>query len=431
MSLRSVLLAGGYALVQLVAAPLVAAQAPLGLGEIYRALPSANPRIAAASAFARASHERVSPARALPDPQLQVGFMNRELPGLGYADVLGMDQIQLMQTFPISGKLGLAGRAASERATAEDARAAEVGWGVRARAAMGFYELYQMDRSIVVGGETLRLLQDLAKVTETMYGVGEGRQVDALKAHVEIARMQEEIIRMEAGRAVALARGNALLARGPGAPLGTPVLLSYPDSLPPIDSLLAEAEAHRPMVQADEAELRAADTAAIGARREIWPDLQVGVQYGQRPMPGGGTDRMMSLMLGVNLPIFARSRQFAMRREAEAMRAVAQANLDDSRAETRGRVGELVATIGRAQRLGALYRTTILPQAQAAVESARSSYRTGAVDFMTLLDDQMTVNRYRLDLIALDAEHGSALAELEMLLGRELFDPTSVRPEAQ
>jgi hypothetical protein len=40
-----------------------------------------------------------------------------------------------------------------------------------------------------------------------------------------------------------------------------------------------------------------------------------------------------------------------------------------------------------------------------------------------LLDDQMTVNQYRQDLYALDAERGQALAELEMLLARPLFNP--------
>ena len=430
MSIRSFLLAGGYALVQCIASPSVA-QVPLGLGDLYRALPSANPRIAAASALARAAEERVAPARTLPDPQLQFGLMNRELPGLEYADQLGMDQIQLMQMIPIGGKLGLAGQAAAERATAEQARASDVGWEVRARAAMGFYDLYRMDRSIIIGRETLRLLRDLVKVAETMYGVGEGRQVDVLRAQVEVARMQEEILRMEAERVSALARLNALLARGPDSALGMPVLPVFPDSLASLDSLVAEARERRPMVQAGEAELRAAEATARGARREIWPDLQVGMQYGQRPMAGGETDRMVSLMFGVNLPIFAGRRQFAMRRETEAMRGMVQADLEEMRAETRGRVGELYATIERARRLGDLYRTTILPQAEATVRSAQSSYRTGAVDFMALLDNQMTVNRYRQDLAALDAERGTALAELEMLLGRELFDPASVRPEAQ
>ena len=395
----------------------------LRLGDVYRALDLANPRIAAAGALARAAQARIAPARRPPDPQLQLGLMNRSLPGFGLSDPLGMNQLQLMQMIPFPGKLGLAGRVASERAAAERARAQDVAWDTRARAAMAFYELYQMDRSLEVADETLRILQDLAIAVSTMYGVGEGRQADVLRAQVELARMTEDITRMQSDRVSAAARLNALLVLDPTVPVASPVRPSFPDTLPPLDTLIAEAERQRPMVQAAEAEVRAAEAGERSARREIWPDFQVGIQYGQRPMEGGGTDRMVSLMLGINLPVFAGSRQLAMRREAVAMRQMAAADLQGMRSDTRSRVAELYAGAERARRLGRLYQGTILPQARTTVASALAAYRVGGVDFMTLLDDQMTVNRYRQDLYALEAQRGQALAELEMILGRPLFNP--------
>jgi outer membrane protein TolC len=351
--------------------------------------------------------------------------MNRNFPGFGLDQTLGMNQIQLMQMVPFPGKLGAAGQVASARAGAARARAADVSWDVRARAAMAFYDLYQMDRSLLVAEETLRILRDLATTARAMYSVGEGRQPDVLRAQVEIARMTEDITRMRTERVSAAARLNALLAQGPTAPIGSPERPSFPDTLPPLDSLVAEAERNRPMVQAAEAEVRAAAAGYRLARREIWPDFQVGVQYGQRPMDGE-TDRMISLMLGFNVPIFAGSRQLAMRREASAMQQMAAADLIAMQADTRGRVAELYASAERARRLGELYRGTILPQAHTTVSAALASYRVGAVDFMTLLDDQMTVNRYRQDLYALEAQRGQSLAELEMLLGRPLFNPDDV-----
>ena len=398
--------------------------APLTLGRVYRELAERNPRLAAADALVRAAEARVAPARRPPDPRLQLGLMNRTLPGLGLADPLGMTEVQVMQMVPFPGKLRLAGEVASEQAAAEGARATDLAWDIRARAAMAYYELYEMDQSLAVARETLRLLRDLGETARTMYAVGEGRQADALRAQVEIARMEEEIIRMEVERVSAAAMLEALLAREGDTPIGSPVLPVFPDSLPPLDSLVTEAEARRPMVAAGEAELRAAGAAVRLARREIWPDLEVGVQYGQRPMDGS-TDRMLSLMFGVNVPIFAGSRQLAMRREAEAMEQMAAADLVTMRADTRGRVAQLYAAVRRSKQLGALYRTTILPQSRTTVASALAAYRVGGVDFMTLLDNQMTVNRYRQDLYRLDAEQGQAFAELEMLIGRELLDPDS------
>jgi outer membrane protein TolC len=398
------------------------AAAVLTLGAVYRRVQADNPRLAAAAALAVAAAERIAPARTPPDPRVQFALMNRELPGLARSDPLGMDQVQVMQMLPFPGKLRLAGAVASEQAGAQQARAADVEWDARARAAMAYYEIWEMDRSLTVADRTLRLLRDLRETANTMYAVGEGPQADVLRAHVELARMEEEITRMRVERTSAEARLNALLDRPAEAPIVSTVLPAFPESLPPLNELIAEAEARRPMIRAGEGELRAAEAGVRLARREIWPDLELGVQYGQRPMDEG-TDRMLSVMVGFSVPVFAGRRQLPMRREAEAMRLMAASDLAEMRAETRGRVAELYGAVQRSRRLGELYRGTILPQAQAAVASALSSYRVGGIDFMTLLDNQMTVNRYRQDLYTLDAEQGRSLAELEMLLGRQLLDP--------
>jgi outer membrane protein, heavy metal efflux system len=77
----------------------------------------------------------------------------------------------------------------------------------------------------------------------------------------------------------------------------------------------------------------------------------------------------------------------------------------------------------------ALYRTEVLPQAEANVTSAFASYRVGRVDFMTLVDAQMTVNQYRQELYALLAEYGRYVAELEMTVGRKLPRSTAILGE--
>src|SRR5690606_1217930 len=206
------------------AAQAPAPAAPLMLGRVYRELAERNPRLAAADALVRAAEARVAPARRPPDPRLQLGLMNRTLPGFGLADPLGMTEVQVMQMVPFPGKLRLAGEVASEQAAAQGARATDLAWDIRARAAMTYYELYEMDQSLAVARETLRLLRDLGETARTMYAVGEGRQADVLRAQVEIARMEEEITRMEVERVSAAAMLDALLARAGDAPIGSPVL---------------------------------------------------------------------------------------------------------------------------------------------------------------------------------------------------------------
>lgn len=400
--------------------------AALRLGALYGLVSTRSPQLEAARALARAAEARVPGASRPPDPQIQLGFMNRSLPSLAPMDPLGMTQIQLMQMVPVAGKLSLAGKAASSQSDAARERAEDVRWEMRSRVAMAFYELYQTDQSLAVAINTRRLLEDISKTTASMYAVGDGRQADVLKAQVEVARMSEDVVRMRTMRVSAAAMLGALVSSALDSTIASPEPPEFPATLPPLDSLQWLAEKNRPMIRAGVADVRAADASARLAAREIWPDLQVGVQYGQR---GGamGTERMGSLMIGATIPVFAGSRQLRMREEAQAMKAMAVADLSAMREQTRARVTELYANVMRARNLVALYRGSVIPQSRAGVTSALSAYRVGQVNLMTLLDNQMTVNRYQQELFALDAEQGKALAELEMLIGRELFDANVAR----
>jgi outer membrane protein TolC len=395
----------------------------LTLGEVFDLIEARSPRLEAARQMTVAAESRIRPARTLPDPQIQFRLMNRNLPGFGLQDPLGMNEVQVMQMIPIAGQLGLSGRIAEARAAATRARAGDLSWELRARSAMAFYELYQADRSLAIVEETRELVRDITATTRTMYSVGGGRQADVLRAQVEVDRMTEEIARMRSMRQGAAARLNALLDRPSDTLIPSPVRPRFPDALLSDDSLEQRALTGRPMLAAAAFEVEASTQEQRRARRELWPDIQLGVVYGQRPMVDG-TERMVSLMIGFSVPVWAGSRQLPMRREAEAMRLGAEAELTAMRAETRGRLGELIAALRRVRDLRSLYATTILPQAEAMVATTLSAYRVGEVDLPMLLEARMTVNRYRQQVVQLDAEEGIAWAELEMLLGQPLFDPT-------
>jgi outer membrane protein TolC len=390
----------------------------LRLPDLYKIAAQQNPRIAGATALANAARARVTSARRPPDPQFQFGVMNYAVPEWRPMEALGMVQVQAMQMLPLVGKLGIAGRMAESGASAEAERARDVAWDVRTKVAMAFYDLYATDQSLATDRQTLRLLDDALRVAEAMYRVGEGRQADVLRAQVEITRMTQDTARMASMRTAIAARLAARVGRD--AVTGAPALPRFADSIPSTSSLTMTAFDDRPMLRAAARDVDAASSRTKLAARELWPDLTVGVQYGRR---GGmqGTEHMASVMLGATLPVFARSRQLQMREEARAMEQMAHAELEAVRAETNAGVIEARADLVRARTLASSYRTTLIPQAEASVESALASYRVGRVDFMTLLDARMNVNRFRKELATLEAEEGKAWAELEMLTGREML----------
>jgi outer membrane protein TolC len=80
-----------------------------------------------------------------------------------------------------------------------------------------------------------------------------------------------------------------------------------------------------------------------------------------------------------------------------------------------------VASADQSLRSARLYETGILPQARLAVESSLAAYRVNRVDFLSLLDSQMTVLEYEIGYASALSNYNIALAEIELLTGKTLF----------
>jgi len=390
----------------------------LTLAVAVRMARAANPMLRAARAAATAAEERIGPAGVLPDPQLQLGLMNRMASDFGNTmDPMTMNQVQVMQMLPWPGKLGGAKRAARHTSAATRADAAEQERMLGAQVRMAYYQTAYADRALEVMGRTRELLRTFLDVSTTMYAVGSAVQQDVLRAQVEVARMGEEITRMGQERVAMTARLNALLGRSPLSPIpGLALPETDTGELPAVDSLVAWALAQRPALVAGAERVAAADASLSAVRRELYPDFTVGIQYQQRPQ----FPTMVSLMVGITVPLFAGTRQLPMRREMAAMRDMASAELLNQQNETVAQVIETRARAVQDQNLIRLYRASIVPQARAAVQASLSSYRVGRATFMTLVDNQMTVNRYETETYRLLADYRQAVGELEALVGREV-----------
>lgn len=406
-------------------------EARLTLPRVLELARARNPRVRGAAALAEARAVSRSWSGLLPDPRLQLGFMNFSLPGLDADMASSMSpSVQLTQTLPFPGKLALESEIADRTAEMAGEAAVEAWWSIRARAAGTFWELYETDRRLEVLRDTKRHLEDFETAARARYEAGAGQQTDVLQAHVEVARLDADLARAGAVREGVAARLNALLDRPAETAVPPPPAGDLPSEVPGADSLLAWAEATRPALRRDRLGVRRAEARVERAGKEIWPDLTLGAAYGQRRV-AGEVQRMGSVMVGFELPVFAGRRQLRRRDEAAAMETLTRAELAESRAEVDARVGELVAELDRARKLVLLYRDEVLPQARTTVESAFASYRVGAVDFRTLVSAKTSVNRYEIEFHGLVAEYGRAVAELEAAVGRELPSATPLETEAR
>jgi cobalt-zinc-cadmium efflux system outer membrane protein len=386
----------------------------LRLAAAVAAAREANPMLRAARLKADAAKERIPQAGALPDPELQVGLMNRMVSSFGSTmDPMTMNQVQLTQELPWPGKLGNASERARKLAEAERLDADDAELMLVARVKNVYYQVAYMDRALAIMSRSRDLLRDFVQVSQSMYAVGTGLQQDVLQAQVAVARMTEDITVMTQERVAMGARLNALLGREATVSIGGLELPEPDGELPGVDSLMTIAAAQRPKLRAAMERAAAAQAEYRAARRELYPDLMLGVSYGQRPQ----FDDMTSLMVGVRLPVWAGKRQLPMRRETQAMQAMAEAEARDTHNETYAQLVEMRAEAERSLNLAQLYATSILPQARASVDAALAAYRVGRINYMSLVENQMLVNRYETESVRLVAAYHQAVAETEALVG--------------
>ena len=373
-----------------------------------------NPALLAARSSAIGATERAAGAGALPDPVLSLGLMNRPINGFDATERMTMNQVQLTQDIPWPGTLGAMRREAASWALAESHDAAEVEAMLLAELLERYFALAATDRTLVILERNRDLLRDFFLVTTSRYEVGEAPQQDVLQAQVAVAMLSEEIIALGQQRRADAARLNALLGRTAEAVVPAVELPPLGEALPSVDSLLHIAAVGRPALRAADARRQAATAGVAVAQRQRYPDLMFGAAWNQRP----AFDDMASLMVGVRLPVRSGSRQQPQIREREALAAGADAAARDLTNQTWAGLVESRAAAERARALGELYRTAILPQSGAAVEAALSGYRVGEVDYDTLAESQMTVNRYEIALVRITAEYHQAVARIDALTGR-------------
>jgi outer membrane protein TolC len=375
----------------------------------------ANPMLQAARYQADAAGERGSQAGALPDPVLSLGLRNRPLDDFGTDNPMTMNWIGLSQSFPWPGNQGFGQQQQEHFKTAADLDADDMEAALVARVKEVYFQLAFMDRALGIMASTRELLRDFLAVTSARYVVGTGIQQDILQAQVAIAQVTADITIVEQNRIAMAARMNSLLGRPATEPVGSLELPDPAGPLPAVDSLMAAAAANRPAIRAARERALAAEAGYRAAQRDAYPDFTVALGYGQRPQ----FEDLATIEIGISLPLWSGSKQKPRIREMQAFQSAEAARELDLHNETFARLAELRAGAQRARDLSDLYRTSIIPQASAAVEAALSAYRVGEVDYMTLLSNQTTVNRFETERVRLAAEYQASVAGIEALTGLE------------
>ncbi len=385
----------------------------LVLPELIQEVLARNPELVATRKQWEAATNRIAQVRSLDDPILSLQLWNVPQP----FNVARTENhiFGLSQNLPFPGKLGLKGEVASRSAdmTEQAIRAKER--ELVSRLKQAYYDLFLTQKAIQVHHEQIDLLKQFFEIANAKFRVGKGSQADVLKAQVELSLLSQHLPVLDQRRKTAEAMLNTLLDRDLSSPLG---LAKEPTQLPieqPLDDLHSLALSDRPELKAAELDVQRNEQSHTLAQRQYYPDFNVAFQRFQNYQANDGFGAYVAM--SIPFAFWTKPKYDAGVQEAAAAVAVARAQQHTLENMTRFQINDLLAKLRATDQVATLYRTTILPQAEQSLESARVGYRAGKGGFLDLIDTQRAWRGFQLEYFKALVDRQHRLAELEQVVG--------------
>ena len=376
-----------------------------------------NPQILAARHGWKAATQVPSQVSTLPDPQFMVqqlsvgsprpfaGYSNSDFAYLG----LGVNQ-----DLPYPGKLRLKGEAAARDADAAQKRFDATRRSVIEQMTAAYFSLAYVQKTLAILERNGKLVDQIEKIAEAHYRVGQGNQVEVLKAQLQRTQLLRETAMHNQHMETLEAQLKQLLNRPPDsadltAEELTETLLPYTS-----DELLARVRTENPDVGGEQDMVRRQSVQLEAARKDAYPDFNL--QYMWQHTGSNFRDYYM-LTFGVKVPIYRSRKQLP-----EVAQAVEE--LNRSRQEYEASVQQAYFDV-RDQYLAAqtsaqllkIYREGLIPQSTATFQAGLAAYQSNRLDlaavFSSFIDELNLDEEYWRTL----SEHEIALARLEQLTG--------------
>ncbi len=396
------------------------APAVLLLSSLIEEALTQNPEIIAMRRNFDMMRARVLQAKALPEPMFSYGYTGNAIPlppfDIQKGDPSSARMVSLTQEIPYPGKLAIKGKMANVAAESEWWNYEQVQWNVVAEVKDAYYDLYYLHKAIEIVAKNKDLLEKFTKIAEASYAVGKGLQHDVLKAQVEVSKLIDQLTVLEQRQQTAEARLNSLLFREPETPVGKPAEIKPQDFTIGLLELRELALTNFPTLKAQRRKIDREQYGVELAKKDFYPDFSVGVTYFNRP----GLPEMYGVNVGMKLPVYWGQKQRPAVAEATASAAMEKQRLDNLTTVLFFRIKDRYLAAITAQRLIKLYGTTIIVQSSLSLESAIAGYEVGKVDFLTLLDNLVTLRNYELSYYEQLSNLEKAIAALEPLTGVRL-----------
>jgi len=389
---------------------------PYTLESLIKEALDSNPEIIATKNAFESASARIPQARSLNDPTIEFEYdritADRMLTGKP------MNTYSVSQDIPFPTKLYLRAKIASKLAKMayENYRAKER--DIIARLKNAYFELALIYKEIDINKENKDALDQFSKTVTTRYGAGQGTQAEALKAQVELARVDNELVILEQQQVTAQARLNVLLNRDPKEPLG------IPPSSPVIKFNLTLDDLYR-LTRDNNQELKAYRYAIDRGKaaydlsvNEFLPDFSI--KFKQMVDKGRVESGSWAGMIGVTIPLWFFEKQSFGVKEMKSDLEMVKAEYKGKENSVLFELNDAYARVVANKKLVELYETAFIPQAFETVTVAIKGYESEKLDFLTVLDSQRMLINFKLDHYKAILGLRIALADLERIAGIDM-----------
>jgi outer membrane protein TolC len=327
-----------------------------------------------------------------------------------------------MQPFPFPGKLGLKGDIARSASDINLFQYEELQNQLIKKTKQSYFDLYYIDQALTTIAKNQELLREFVEIAETRYGVGTGIQQDVLRAQVALSKMIDRELKLRQRREDIQAQINALINEPADNPLGNPVVAAPGSRKYKLSTLIKQADSTSPMLAAWETALKQSGQKVDFALKDRYPDFSVGVAYTQRnELQNGMTGYdFVSAMFNVKIPLFYNKKQDKKVQETKIKRSSMEYRYQNVENSIEQILQQSLTNLEKNLRLIDLYQTGIIPQAEESLESSMAGYQNDKVDFLSLLDSELTLFQFQLDYHRYVTDYHKTISEIEALIGTEL-----------
>jgi len=382
-----------------------------------------NPVIKASKARWEASTMRPSQEGSLPNP-----IIGGRLKNVSFSDItLGEDprsdiQAFVIQEIPFPGKLSSKEEIAQQESDAQRWLSDATSRKVIADLKETYFDWFFVNKSIDITNRNMVLLKKFTKIAEVKYEVGMGIQQDVLKAQVEVSGFIERLELLAKRKEIVETKIKKILNRPLDSPLGEPEEITKSELTPTLTEITDATSEHAPLLRSSSDIIDSREEALKLAKKEYLPDFILGATYFNRDGGSGDLDDIWEVSLGLRVPLYYwRKERFGVN-EAAIEVTEAQENYESTKNDLLFQIKDDYITATTAEKLIELYQTGIIPQSTLSLESAISGYQVGNIDFLTLLNNLITLFNFELEYYQQLTQYQKALARMEEIAAIELID---------